>query len=67
MAEAFCFGGAPTMADCCLIPQLYNAHRFHFNLSNFLELVAIEAQCAELEAFVDAAPERQPDADGARA
>lgn len=59
----FCFGNAPTLADCCLIPQIYNARRFAVDLAPYATLLAIDARCAELDAFARAAPERQPDAD----
>jgi maleylacetoacetate isomerase len=67
--RGFCFGDTPTMADCCLVPQIYNAHRFHVDLTDFPELLAVDARCGEIDAFARAAPERQPDADadGARA
>ncbi len=61
-AGRFCLGDAPTLADCCLVPQLYNARRFDCDLSGFPRLTAIEAACQALEAFRAAAPERQPDA-----
>lgn len=57
----FCHGDAPTIADCCLIPQLFNARRFACDLSLYPTLLAIEANCLALAAFKDAAPERQPD------
>ena len=60
----FCFGDTPTMADCCLIPQIYNARRYHVDLTDFPELLAIDARCREVDAFARAAPESQPDADG---
>ena len=63
--RGFCFGDTPTMADCCLVPQIYNAHRFHVDLTDFPELLAVDARCGEIDAFARAAPERQPDADGA--
>lgn len=65
--RGFCFGDTPTMADCVLVPQLYNARRFHIDLTDFPEQRAVDARCAEVEAFVRALPERQPDADGASA
>jgi maleylpyruvate isomerase len=67
--RGFCFGDTPTMADCCLVPQIYNAHRFHVDLTDFPELLAVDARCGEIDAFARAVPERQPDADadGARA
>jgi len=58
----FCHGDTPTMADCCLVPQLYNARRFECDLSGYPTLAVIDARCAELAAFRDALPETQPDA-----
>jgi maleylacetoacetate isomerase len=58
----FCHGGAPGLADCCLVPQLYNARRFHCELDGFPTLLRIEAACGELEAFRAAAADFQPDA-----
>lgn len=58
----FCHGDAPTMADCCLVPQLYNARRFECDLSAYPTLVAIAQRCEALPAFIDASPERQADA-----
>jgi maleylacetoacetate isomerase len=57
----FCVGDAPTIADCCLVPQLYNARRFEVDLAEFPVLSEIDARCAELPAFQAAHPERQPD------
>lgn len=59
----FCFGDAPTLADICLVPQLYNARRFGVDLSALPRLLEAEAAAAALLAFADAAPERQPDAE----
>ena len=58
----FCEGEAPTIADCCLVPQLYNARRFSLDLSPYPTLVRIEAACLALPEFADARPEAQPDA-----
>jgi maleylpyruvate isomerase len=58
----FCHGDAPSLADCCLVPQLFNARRFDCELSNYPHLLAIEQNCAALDAFRDAAPAKQPDA-----
>jgi maleylacetoacetate isomerase len=58
----FCFGDRPTLADICLVPQLYNARRFNCDLSATPGLVAIDAACRALPAFAGAAPEAQPDA-----
>lgn len=59
----FCHGDMPGLADCCLIPQLFNARRFGCDLSSYPTLLAIEARCQELSAFLDAAPGQQPDAE----
>ena len=59
----FCFGDTPTMADCCLVPQLFNAQRFNIDLTPYPMLLAIDEQCQLLEAFVLAHPARQPDAE----
>jgi maleylacetoacetate isomerase len=58
----YCEGELPTIADCCLVPQMYNARRFGMKLDEYPTLVRIEAACLALPAFRDAAPERQPDA-----
>lgn len=57
----FCEGTMPTIADCCLIPQIYNARRFNVDMAQFPTLARIEAACLELTAFNDARPELQPD------
>jgi maleylpyruvate isomerase len=57
----FCFGAAPTIADICLVPQLYNARRFKVDVSKFRRLIQAEAACLAQPAFKDAAPEQQPD------
>jgi maleylacetoacetate isomerase len=59
----FCHGDTPGMADCCLVPQLYNARRFDCDLSSYPTLLAIDARCAELAAFRAAHPDLQPDAE----
>ena len=58
----FCHGDTPGIADCCLVPQMFNARRFKCDLSAYPALVAIDGHCRALEAFQRAAPERQPDA-----
>lgn len=58
----FCFGDRPGLADLCLVPQLYNAHRWGCDLSAFPRLTGIEARCLALPAFDAARPEAQPDA-----
>ena len=60
-AGDFCFGDQPTLADCCLVPQIANARRFSTPLEAFPTLVRIDAHCRALPAFVAAAPEHQLD------
>src|SRR5258705_1220363 len=59
----FCFGAALSMADLCLVPQLGNARRFGVDGGEFRRLLKAEAAAKNIKAFVDAAPERQPDAE----
>ena len=59
----FCHGDTPTIADCCLVPQIYNARRFNCPLDDYPTLLRIDAACAELPAFQQAAPAVQPDAE----
>ena len=58
----FCEGDRPTVADCCLVPQVYNARRFKLDLAAFPNIARIDAACQALEAFDAARPERQADA-----
>lgn len=57
----FCHGDSPTLADICLVPQLANARRVDMDLSPYPTLTRIDAECQKIEAFADAAPQRQPD------
>ena len=59
---AFCEGDRPTIADCCLVPQVYNAKRFGVDMSPYPNIERINADCLTLEAFDTARPELQPDA-----
>ncbi|MEX3998783.1 maleylacetoacetate isomerase [Paraburkholderia sp. EG285A] len=59
---SFCYGDAPTLADLCLIPQVFNAHRFSIDVGHYPTLARINANALRLEAFAQAAPDRQPDA-----
>ena len=59
----FLFGPAPTLAELCLVPQLFNARRFGVDLAPFARLLAAEAACQALPAFAAAAPDQQPDAE----
>jgi maleylacetoacetate isomerase len=56
---AFLFGDGPTMADICLVPQLYNARRFDVALDDYPTLLRAEANANGLEAFAAAHPDRQ--------
>jgi len=57
-----CHGDQPTFADICLVPQVLNAKRFGFDLSQFPTLCRVYEMAASLEAFRNAMPEQQPDA-----
>lgn len=59
----FCHGDTPTLADCCLVPQVFNARRFGCCLEGLPTVLRISATCEELEAFQRAAPQHQPDAE----
>ncbi|MBO9710345.1 MAG: maleylacetoacetate isomerase [Caulobacter sp.] len=58
----FAFGETPGLADCCLIPQVYNAERFKADLTPFPAIRAVAARAAQHPAFVAAHPDNQPDA-----
>lgn len=58
----YCFGNAVSLADIFLVPQMANARRFKVDL-RWPRLLAVEAECLKLEAFRQAAPEHQPDAE----
>jgi maleylpyruvate isomerase len=59
----FCFGEVPTIADLCLVPQLANARRFGVDVSIFPRLLKAETAAKAMQAFADAAPDKQPDAE----
>lgn len=58
----FCHGNTPGLADCCLVPQVFNARRFGVDMSPFPTLERIEQACLALPAFIEARPDKQPDA-----
>lgn len=60
--QGFAFGATPTLADCCLIPQVYSAHRYGVALDPYPAIAAVAARAAEHPAFAAAHPDRQPDA-----
>lgn len=60
-SSSFCFGETPTLADICLVPQVFSAQRFGVDLSGMPRLRSIHERCEALRAFADAHPKRQPD------
>ena len=58
----FCYGDTPTLADICLVPQVYNAKRYEFDLGPYPTVRLISDRCREVEPFAMAAPQHQPGA-----
>ena len=58
-AGAFLFGDAPTIADICLVPQMYNARRFEVPVDAYPTLVRADENANRMEAFGQAHPDRQ--------
>ena len=56
-------GESPTMADCCLVPQIFNAKRYNCDLAPYPRTMRVFEQCMQLEAFDTAQPAKQPDAE----
>ena len=59
----FCFGETPGLADICLVPQVYSAHRFGVDMSAMPRLSHVFEACEAMPAFADARPSVQPDAE----
>jgi maleylacetoacetate isomerase len=59
----YALGAQVTLADICLVPQVYNARRLKVPLDAFPKIVAVDAACNKLAAFDRARPEQQPDAE----
>ncbi|CAN7513259.1 maleylacetoacetate isomerase [Trinickia sp. LjRoot230] len=59
----FVFGDEPTLADACLVPQMFNAQRFRIDTARYPTLQRIYDQASQLDAFARAAPDAQPDAE----
>lgn len=62
-AGPFCHGEHPSIADCYLVPQVFNAQRFDIDVSAYPNIARINALCLDLPAFKAAHPSRQPDAE----
>jgi maleylacetoacetate isomerase len=58
----YCHGDMVTMADCCLVPQVFNAKRYHCDLAPYPTVVRISDECMKLDAFASTQPAKQPDA-----
>ena len=59
----FCHGDAPTLADCCLVPQIFNANRYNSDLAPYPTTMRVFENCMKLEAFERAQPAKQSDAE----
>ena len=59
----YAFGSEISLADVCLVPQVYNARRLKVPLDRYPKIVAVDAACGKLSAFEQARPENQPDAE----
>jgi maleylpyruvate isomerase len=62
-AGRFCYGDTPTFADCCLVPQIFNAKRLKCPLGDYPKLMRIYENCERMEPFARAAPGSQVDAE----
>jgi maleylpyruvate isomerase len=62
-AGPLCHGHTPTIADCLLVPQVFNAQRHGIDVSVYPNISRINTQCIEMPAFVKAHPSNQPDAE----
>ena len=61
--SGYCFGDTPTLADCCLIPQVFNARRAAVSMDEFPTIERVHEHCMQHPAFIKAAPGAQPDAE----
>jgi maleylacetoacetate isomerase len=59
----YCHGDTPTMADCCLVPQVFNARRYEFDPKPYPTSMRVFDECMKLDAFERAQPSKQPDAE----
>lgn len=60
---SFCYGHVPTLADACLIPQVFNAHRFGYHTDHLPRVTQAVQACSQLPAFIQAEPSNQCDAE----
>ena len=58
----YCYRGQITIADCCLVPQVFNAQRYQCDLTNYPSIMRVFGECMKLDAFIKAQPSAQPDA-----
>ena len=63
MQGRYSHGDSPTMADCCLVPQIFNARRYQCDLAPYPTVMRVFDECMKLEAFDIAQPSKQPDAE----
>lgn len=61
--DGYCHGGRPSLADVCLVPQIFNARRFNVDMDPYPRVRAVEEVCGALPAFAAAHPSLQPDAE----
>ena len=59
--SSYCHGQTPTLADCCLVPQIFNAHRMNCRLDHVPQVMRVFEACMKLDAFEQTRPERCPD------
>ncbi|VWX63751.1 Maleylpyruvate isomerase [Burkholderiales bacterium 8X] len=62
-ASIYSWGSTPTLADCCLVPQIFNGQRFNCDFAGLPRTMAAFEACMQLEAFQKAQPSRCPDAE----
>jgi glutathione S-transferase len=60
---SFCHGESPSLADCCLVPQIANARRLQWSLDDYPTMMRVHDNCVRLSAFARAAPSAQLDAE----
>lgn len=59
----FCYGDSPSMADCCLVPQIFNAKRYRCDLAPYPATMRVFEECMKIDAFDRAQPAKQADAE----